>query len=128
MNNYYLLGEVARVLRRKPHQVVYPLVTGKIPEPETRIAGKRLFSTEDVERLARHFRAIPKWDALKPAVNDVDADPPVHLILRSPYEVCQVSETGHEVRDGDGDVFAWTNDRARALVVAGLLEAASARG
>ena len=47
------------------------------------------------------------------------------LVLRPPYEVVQVSETGHEVRDGDGEVFAWAPDRGRALLVAGLLEAAT---
>ena len=46
------------------------------------------------------------------------------LILRPPFEVVQVSETGHEIRDGDGEVFAWAADRGTALLVAGLLEAA----
>jgi hypothetical protein len=41
--------------------------------------------------------------------------------------VYQVGETGHEIRDSDGQVFAWASDRGRALVLAGLLEAA-ARG
>ena len=55
MKEHYLLGEVAKILDRKPHQIVHLLTTGKIPEPEQRIANKRLFSVEDVERLARHF-------------------------------------------------------------------------
>ena len=101
------MGEVAKVLGRKPHQIVYQMVTGKIPEPQTRIAGKRLFTTEDAERLAKHFRVSPNWAALNPVNVDVDAEPPVHLTLRPPFEVCQVGETGHEVRDGDGEVFAW---------------------
>lgn len=56
-----------------------------------------------------------------------DDEPPVHLKLRPPFEVLQVSETGHEIRDGEGEVFAWASDRGRALILAGLLEAA-ARG
>jgi len=28
------------------------------------------------------------------------------MVLKPPYEVVQVSETGHEIRDGDGEVFA----------------------
>jgi hypothetical protein len=123
----YTLGEVARILGRKPAQVVYPLVTHKIAEPESRIAGKRLFRTEDVSRLARHFRVSPNWNALKPAAVDVDADPPAHLSLKPPYDVHQVSESGCEVRDCDGEIFAWASDRGHALVIAGLLEAA-ARG
>jgi hypothetical protein len=121
----YTLGEVARILNRKPAQVVYPLVTRKVQEPEVRVAGKRLFRTEDVERLGRYFRVSPNWDALMPAAVDVDADPPVRLSLRPPYEVCQVGESGCEIRDADGEIFAWSPDRAKALVVAGLLEAAT---
>jgi hypothetical protein len=84
-----------------------------------------VFTAEDVGRLAKHFRVSPNWDALRPVTVDVDADPPVHLSLRPPYEVLQVGETGHEVRDGDGEVFGWARDRAKALVMAGLLEAAT---
>lgn len=52
MREHYLLGEVARVLGRKPHHVTHVLVSGQVPEPQTRIANKRLFTTEDVGRLA----------------------------------------------------------------------------
>ena len=31
------------------------------------------------------------------------------MVLKPPYEVVQVSETGHEIRDGDGEVFAWAS-------------------
>jgi hypothetical protein len=103
------------------------MVTGKIPEPQTRIAGKRLFTVQDVERLGHHFRVRPNWSALDPVSAESPADSPSQLTLRGPYDVHQVGETGHEVRDGDGDVFAWASDRSRALMIAGLLEAA-ARG
>ena len=125
MKEHYLLGEVSRVLGRKPHQIVHLLTSGKIPEPQVRIANKRLFVLEDVERLARHFRVAPNWVAVEPAPADADAKSPERLTLRPPYEVLQVSETGHEIRDGDGEVFAWAPDRGRALLVAGLLEAAT---
>jgi hypothetical protein len=98
-----------------------------VHEPQVRIGNRRVFTVEDVGRLAKHFRVSPNWDALRPVTVDVDADPPVHLSLHPPYEVLQVGETGHEVRDGDGEIFAWASDRGRAVVVAGLLEAA-ARG
>jgi hypothetical protein len=127
MKNHFLLGEVARILNRKPHHVVYPLVTGQIPEPETRIGGKRLFTVDDVERLGRHFGARPNWSVLEPVSVERPSNSVIHLKLRPPYEVCQINETGHEIRDGDGEVFAWSADRGRALVLAGLLETA-ARG
>jgi hypothetical protein len=127
MKAHYLLGEAAKVLNRKPHQIVHALTTGKIPEPSTRIANKRLFTVEDVGRLARHFRVTPNWAALEPLPAGAPAEVPKRLTLRPPFEVRPVGETGHEIRDAGGEVFGWTGDRGHALVLAGLLEAA-ARG
>jgi hypothetical protein len=127
MEKHYLLGEVAKVLGRKPHHITHVLTTGKIPEPQTRIANKRLFTVEDVGRLARHFRVTPNWSAVDQAPSHQEADTPVRFALRPPFHVSDVGETGHEVRDADGEVFAWTGDRGKALVLAGLLEVA-ARG
>ncbi len=127
MREHYLLGEVAKVLGRKPHHVTHLLVSGQVPEPTTRIANKRLFTLEDVERLAKHFKVGPNWGALEPASVAPDAKAPERLTLRPPFEVSSVGETCHEVKDADGNVFAWAGDRGHALVVAGLLEAA-ARG
>ena len=39
-----------------------------------------------------------------------------------PFTVDQTGNIGCEVRDGDGNVVCWTQDRAMALVIAGLLE------
>jgi len=125
MEKHFLLGDVARILDRKPYQVVHLLTTGKIPEPEQRIANKRLFSAEDVTRLARHFKVTPKWAVMESTPDGGEDNASQGLVLKPPYEVVQVSETGHEVRDGDGEVFAWAPDRGRALLVAGLLEAAT---
>jgi hypothetical protein len=124
MKQHYLLGEVSKALGRKPYHVTHVLTTGKVPEPALRIGNKRLFAVEDVERLARHFQVAPNWSAVEATVPDADTKAPERLTLRPPFEVIQISETGHEVRDGDGEVFAWTGDRAKALVMAGLLEAA----
>ena len=51
-NHYRLLGDVARLLRTKPHKIVYLLTSGQVPEPEVRLGNRRLFSAEDIERLA----------------------------------------------------------------------------
>jgi len=127
MEKHYLLGEVAKILRRKPHQIVHLLTTGKIPEPEQRISNKRLFTANDVVTLARYFRVSPDWSSVEPAPADAGTKAPERLTLRPPFEVISVGETAHEVRDGDGRVFGWASDRGRALVLAGLLEGA-ARG
>ena len=125
MKEHFLLGEVAKVLAHKPHQIVHLLTTAKIPEPQVRIANKRLFTRADIERLAKYFRVTPIWAALDPVADDVDVNPPAYRVLRPPYEVNEVGEIGHEVRDADGELFAWAADRGRALIVAGLLEAAA---
>jgi hypothetical protein len=125
MEKHFLLGEVSKLLARKPHHITHVLTTGKIPEPQARIANKRLFTVEDVERLARHFRVIPNWAAVDQRPAHVELDTPVRFTLRAPFQVIDVGETGHEVRDADGEVFAWAADRGRALVLAGLLESAA---
>jgi hypothetical protein len=125
LEKHFVLAEVSKILGRKPHQIVYLLTSGRIPEPEQRIGNRRLFLTEDVDRLARHFKVSPKWAAVEPATTGADTKSPERLTLRPPFEVLQVGETGHEVRDGGGEVFGWASDRGHALVLAGLLEAAA---
>jgi hypothetical protein len=127
MREHFVLGEVAKALGRKSYQVTHVLETGKVSEPALRIGNKRLFSIEDVERLAHQFRVTPNWGAVEPATADVKAKAPDRLTLRPPFQVRSTGETCHEIRDGDGEIFGWTGDRAKALVLAGLLESA-ARG
>ncbi len=127
MRDHFLLGEVAKVLGRRPHQIIHLLTSGKIAEPKARIANKRLFVPEDVVRLAHHFKVVPKWDVVEPAPADADEDTSERLRLRPPFEVVSTGQTAHEIKDGDGVVFGWAGDRSKALVLAGLLEAA-ARG
>jgi hypothetical protein len=124
---HFVLSNVAKILDRKPHQVTYALTSGAVPEPKDRLANRRLFTREDVTRLARHFKVAPAWSTVEVTHNGDEGDASPGLVLKAPYEVLQVSETGHEIRDGDGTLFAWAADRGRALLMAGLLEAA-ARG
>jgi hypothetical protein len=64
MKQHFLLGEAARLLKRKPYQIQYALTTGLVEEPTLRIGGKRVFQREDLHRLATHFgvdlRETPK--------------------------------------------------------------------
>jgi hypothetical protein len=124
MERHFLLSEVAKILNRKPHQVVYQITSGKVNEPELRIANKRLFTESDVQRLGRQLGATPNWSAVGADGSDSQAETEA-LVLRAPFDVLAAGECAHEVRDGNGEVFAWTADRGRALVVAGLLQSAS---
>jgi hypothetical protein len=122
---YLLLNDVARTLGLKAHKIAYALATGQVAEPALRVANKRVFGEEDVRRLAAHFRVTPRWPSTAPTANDHgEVDRHEGLVLRPPFEVAQAGVSGHEVRDGDGAVFAWAADRPRALVIAGLLESA----
>jgi DNA-binding transcriptional MerR regulator len=49
------LKDVARVLDIKPYRIEYLLANGIVPEPQLRVAGRRLFTPDDVQRLAKHF-------------------------------------------------------------------------
>ena len=102
MEQHYLLGEVARILSRRPHQISYLLASGRVPEPEMRIANKRLFSEEDVVRLSRQLKTTPDWSVVKPDAVSNEPNPPGGLALRPPFEVMRTGETAYEVRDGDG--------------------------
>jgi MerR HTH family regulatory protein len=124
LEKHFVLAEVSKILGRKPHQIVHLLTSGRIAEPEQRNGNRRLFSAEEVARLAHHFKVMPRWTAVEPATTEADTKASERLTLQPPFEVLQVGETGHEIRDGDGEIFAWTSDRGHALVVAGLLEGA----
>jgi hypothetical protein len=58
MNNtdYFLLGDVARILRCQPYQIVYLLTTRQVPEPALRIGNKRVFTIADMQRIAEKLQ------------------------------------------------------------------------
>jgi DNA-binding transcriptional MerR regulator len=47
----FLLGDLARLLDCKPHQITYLLTSRQVSEPALRIGGRRVFTVEDVERV-----------------------------------------------------------------------------
>jgi len=51
----YLLKDVAQKLGKRPHQIVYALTSGQVPEVRLKVAGRRLFQPADIRRLARFF-------------------------------------------------------------------------
>src|SRR4051812_35475006 len=114
---YLLLNDVSRILGLKAHQIAYALATGQVEEPTLRVANKRVFTEEDVRRLATHFRVAPRWPTPKAGTNaDDQVDRHDGLVLKPPFSVESVGETCNEVRDGDGLVYCWATDRAKALI------------
>jgi hypothetical protein len=122
VQQYYTLGDVVRILGLKPHVVTYAITSGHLPEPSVRVGNKRIFTTDDVERMALHFRVTPKLIPQDDAARGQGADVEV-LKLKKPFTVESIDEARHEVRGGDGAVYCRTEERARALLIAGLLEA-----
>ena len=50
-NTFYSLGDVAKILNVPAHRIVYLLQSGRAAE-SMRLAGRRVFRIEDVERIA----------------------------------------------------------------------------
>lgn len=59
MDDRYILSDVSSILGKKPHQVTYALTSRAVQEPEQRVANRRLFSRDDIVRLARYFKVAP---------------------------------------------------------------------
>ena len=56
------LGDVSRLIGIARHKIEYAIANGAIPEPELRIANKRVFTTEDVQRIADYFGVVINQD------------------------------------------------------------------
>lgn len=48
-------GQVARLLGLQAYQIAYAHATGRVAEPPLRVMNKRLYTSEDVRRVAAHF-------------------------------------------------------------------------
>ncbi len=55
MERCYSLKDVAKSLNVRSHRVAYALSSGAVPEPVQRLGNKRVFTADDVKRLAEHF-------------------------------------------------------------------------
>ena len=51
----FSLGEVAQKIGVAPFRITYSITTGLVPDASMRFAGRRVFTQEDVQRLALHF-------------------------------------------------------------------------
>lgn len=59
----FILSEVARIVGVKAHVIAYAISSQNLPEPKLRIAGKRIFSTSEVEAIKTYFAHRPKKEA-----------------------------------------------------------------
>ena len=66
MEKLLTLKDAAAVLNVKPYRIGYVLAVKLVPEPALRVGNKRIFTQQDLERLADHFRvklASPTTDS-----------------------------------------------------------------
>lgn len=52
-------GKVAKMIDLPRHRLIWLLDTGRVPEPEFKVPGRRLFTTKDIERIRQ---AMAKLD------------------------------------------------------------------
>lgn len=67
MSTSLSLKDVAALLRVPAYRIEYRLAHGLVPEPALRVAGRRVFMPEDVQRLAEHFGVmLPAAETAEP--------------------------------------------------------------
>jgi hypothetical protein len=57
--NIYSMKEVATILKTKSWRIAYLLTSGKVEEPTLRLAGRRVFTVEDMQRLSEALNDAP---------------------------------------------------------------------
>jgi len=56
MQKFFSMGDVAKAAGVPCFRISYAITQGLIPDASHRVAGKRVFSGEDVDRINQHFR------------------------------------------------------------------------
>ena len=59
------MQDCARLLQIQSYRIQYAYAHDRLPEPRLRIGGRRVFSSEDLQRLAEHF-GVP-WPSAEAA-------------------------------------------------------------
>ncbi len=62
---FFSLAEVAKIVNKRPHQVVYAITSGLVPDVVNRIAGKRAFNKQEVAIIKKHFALGPDKEVSK---------------------------------------------------------------
>jgi DNA-binding transcriptional MerR regulator len=53
MEQLFLISDVSRQLNVPPHRIAYLYMTRKLPEPQLRLGNRRVFTIEDLLRVAK---------------------------------------------------------------------------
>ncbi len=63
------MQDCARVLNIQSYRIQYAYAHDRLPEPRLRIGGRRVFTSEDLQRLAKHFGVT--WPSAEAAAESV---------------------------------------------------------
>lgn len=55
MQKFFSMGDVVKATGVPCFRISYAITQGLIPDASHRLAGKRVFSGDDVDRIAQHF-------------------------------------------------------------------------
>ena len=110
----YSIRDCGKAIGVAAHQIAYAHARERLAEPQYRIAGKRIYTAEDVQRMARYFE--DRDERRKRGV----------LVGNTSFTFRLVGSLGCEIL-ADGVVVAWTVDPAWAATIVGLLDGAEER-
>jgi len=67
------MHDCARLLQVQSYRIQYAYAHGRVPEPQLRMGGRRVFTPDDVQRLAKHFGVkLPETEVAEPAAEVAD--------------------------------------------------------
>lgn len=52
---HFSTTDLAKLIGVAEHRITYAHRCGKLPEPEVKVAGKRIYTQADVKRVAKYF-------------------------------------------------------------------------
>ena len=64
-NQFFSLSQVADMLAVKPHRILYLLGSRSVPEPQMRVAGKRLWTLPEIALVSEKLKLQTAADWLR---------------------------------------------------------------
>jgi len=64
MTHTMSMHDCARLLQVQSYRIQYAYAHGRVPEPRLRMGGRRVFTPDDLQRMAKHFGVtLPETEA-----------------------------------------------------------------
>lgn len=110
--NLFSIAEVSRRLSIPEYKINYAHRTRRLADSSFRIAGKRIYTSEDLDRIAEYFGVkLISGDADEAAIHNPTP----------PFECKSNNGDGHVITDADGLIVAWVRGAALAERIISLI-------